>query len=328
MRIGRLDRARARVLCAAAILAVGCLAAAVPTGSAAEPDRPPPPEQPQIRFFEFALPASDGYRLHFFAIDDDGSPETASLSVTKDGGNATYSQPRVEVLTKRRVVADFGPFGAVRVVFKPQGRQGDGRACTPFPTVKGSFRGVIRFRGDDGFTSARATRAPGTVESFGFPDPDCEKDRRLRPPEPVILSSCSQDGTTEYIAFKDQRSDLVFHQATTTERQAGLRIFRSAFAEGSTSTFTTKRDLSAARVMPGAPFTGSASFSSGELTGDLSAPVPGRDEPLSVTPGQATLGKGFGGLGPPCGREPEQVVVVPGARRLPGELARRLSFPR
>lgn len=305
MRTGRLERVRARVLCAAVIVAVGCLAAAVPHGSAAELDRPPP-ELPQIRFFEFSLPASDGYRLELFAADGDDSPESASLSVTKDGGTATYTQPRVEVLTKRRIEADFGPFGAIRVEFEPQGREGDGRACSPFRTVKGSFRGTIRFRGDDGFTSARATRASGTVTTF--PDPDCRKDRSPIPPEPVILSSCSADESTEYFAFKDRRGDFVFHQATTTERQAGLRIFRSAFAEGPTSTFTTKRDLSAARVMPGAPFTGSASFSSGELTGDLSAPVPGRDEPLVVTPGKATLEKGFP-FRSPCSRE----VVGPGA---------------
>ena len=88
MRTGRLERARARVLCAAVIVAVGCLAAAVPHGSAAELDRPPP-ELPQIRFFEFSLPASDGYRLDLFAADGDDSPESASLSVTKDGGTAT-----------------------------------------------------------------------------------------------------------------------------------------------------------------------------------------------------------------------------------------------
>lgn len=267
-----------------AVLAIGAVA---PVGSTSQV-----PEIEQISLLRFSVEASDGYRMDFTGFSR-GSDEQATISVTKDRGTASYSLRDPEVITERRIVADFGRFGRVAVTFDPAG----GDECNRRGAAKGTFSGTIRFAGEDGFTRATATEAEGSRTFYG--PSDCNGDGGSGPsakrPVPVLLSSCSDDGS-QYIVAKYRGEDRVNHQVTARlERTAGLQIHRYAVAEQAASSFTFKRDLSEARVDPGGRFEGSAEFSAkgGTLRGRLTATVPGRSDPLEVTPAAATMAKGI-----------------------------------
>ena len=274
---------------------------ALGTASQVSASHPQEPPFPQISLLEFSLDSSNGYKVSVNGLSSGGSStpgDIAGISVRKKGGVASYTQAKPEVLTERRLVADFGPYGRVAVSFEPSAA-GGGDKCPSAET--GEFSGKISFTGDNGFTKLRATSADGTRRFYGArtcPGHDGAADRRVESRKgrvPVVLASCAEAGG-RYYAVKHRDRDTVDHQFTApAERVGNVHILRYAETEKSSSSFTSATDLSTARVDPGGPFDGAATFSakSGKLSGDLTVTLPGLDQPLDVTPGDAAIGKGL-----------------------------------
>src|SRR5262249_994193 len=88
------------------------------------------------------------------------------LIVAHKGSAATYFAPAVADETS--VSADLGALGSLDLHFVPTGRSRSETAGCGKPerveVEQGGYEGTIEFRGEEGFASARATRAPATAK--------------------------------------------------------------------------------------------------------------------------------------------------------------------
>lgn len=117
----------------------------------------------------FQLRASNGYRVH--AI---GEGATGALIVSRgrrpklSGASASVYVARAKT-GGRRFEATFGRLGRADLRFRPSGRVTHGprrrhcRGPDRYTTRYGTFAGSLRFRGEDGYTTARASSVPGRV---------------------------------------------------------------------------------------------------------------------------------------------------------------------
>ncbi|HEX5610676.1 MAG TPA: hypothetical protein VFX45_11380 [Solirubrobacterales bacterium] len=147
-------------------LFLAALLALTAAGSAAAGPPPVSISEPPLSFsVDIQVRGSHGYNLTIEALNH----RTVSLVVAKAGNADTpltlYSAPGRA--TRDRVEADFGELGRVSLRFTPANKRAFSdphKGCTPHP---GRFDGVIRFRGEQGFTQVRAKRAKGTVDPDG-----------------------------------------------------------------------------------------------------------------------------------------------------------------
>src|SRR3954447_3133423 len=198
--------------------------------------------------------------------------------------------------TRHHIRADFGRFGKVALRFathsrlrfvapkSPQERH-DIVCSSGGPFVAGKFRGVFRFRGEGGYTQAKAHRIRGELDRTS-------KERCHGESQYTELKAKSDSAKFQAISDPEYESDIFF--ATTAEQAGHVRIDRYAFGAAfeSSGEFSFDPGLTSAHVDPGGgPFTGSADFSSpGSWTGSLTASFPGAENVPLTGPGfHATL---------------------------------------
>ena len=196
------------------------------------------------------------------------------------------------------IKAKFPGFGRISVRFHPQGPpqreppffpQCEGGGSTK---QRGQFVGTIRFRGERGYTSVKATRASGEVATSEkeicrrsmFDDgPDVESDRTE-----LWASSRSKGRAVGFDASTlgpPEAASTTFG-ASVMERRLGVTIFRSTFTDGKEGQLVagdSRPHPLSATVAPPAPFHGSAQFqrtAEGDRswTGTLSVHFPGLDQ--------------------------------------------------
>jgi len=210
----------------------------------------------------------------------------------------------------------LGRLGRISVSFRPSGETHvtalrSGACAWPTRIVRrlGTFTGTIEFQGEDGYTSVEATRARGSVgtplpsgcstaPAAGRGDDDARlaATHRLGSGTTVLRVVNRRAGTS----FKATTTDTgVAFLATLEERLGdGLIVSRRAFAGAPATTFSFDRGLTAARVKPPAPFSGSARFESGgqrpgeRWAGNLRATFPGVSVPMTGPGFRASLGPG------------------------------------
>ncbi len=266
----------------------------------------------------FAMPASNGYRLSFTAHT---GGETARLTVKKldrrGGGAQVQYRVQAETVTRRRVRASFGPFGEVDVRFDARRKVKDPDDC--HPTIVGTFRGMIDFEGDNGFTAADATAVEGAIKRGGFGPPlpcflqrEAGHDGMDGLEDIVFLIACRPSGLG-YAAIDGLDARKVFHIAELQQRLGGVDVTRLLVEPGTRSTFTYSRDGRRARVRPPAPFTGAARLRARRLRGDLKVPLPGVESPVALTPMLAGMRRG-----PRCPGGALDRAAVRGAASLSG----------
>lgn len=132
---------------------------------------------------EFHLKSENGYDVSVFSTGH----KRVILTASKGGVSASYLVPGRA--SRKRIDADFGPFGEISVKFDPAARRPTrkGRLCPgPRPiAMAGTFRGTIRFVGERGFTEVDASRARGSYfRSFRQVCEKPEKRHRSRVPRP------------------------------------------------------------------------------------------------------------------------------------------------
>jgi hypothetical protein len=81
------------------------------------------------------------------------------------------------------------------------------------------------------------------------------------------------------------------HDVTTVERTKRVKIERRLDYGAEPGSFTYGHSLKEGEVQPGGPFTGSATYSGGHLTGDLAVALPGLTVPVKLAPSRAGLSR-------------------------------------
>ncbi len=215
---------------------------------------------------------------------------------------AEYELPRPQLLTRKRLRADFGRFGRIDVRYE-RDRHVD--PCDGRPN-DGTFRGTIEFHGEGGYVdiSERKSRGSSGSGSFvcGVGDERPAPFRRLRggpkPSGPALLSCIPESGILYLVDSALSRRPN--HFAYKVERTKRLRIQRSVALSGARRTFVAEPDLSAATVAPAEPFAGTATFADDRLTGDLAVDFVGVESPVPLAPARAELFDRESELFPTC----------------------------
>lgn len=279
------------LVCALAVLALPASAAAKPGYYVVTPSI----------FSSIDLRGSHGYGVHIFGINR----KQVWILVEKGGASAAYLwRGRV---TERAIEARLGKFGRLSVKLQPGSRSETEQrqvGCKGKPGVRreGRFAGVIRFRGEMGFTSVDVESARGTT--YRGSRLVCKrrggKEPRYKQPPTTSLSAVSSryPRAPWFSVFKQEPArksafpalEEAQYTAHATERRPGFSVVRSASANAEPETFAVAplgTSPTTATVAPPPPFSGTATYEKqpgGAVTwsGDLAVELPGRGT-LSLT---------------------------------------------
>lgn len=269
-----------------------------------------PPFEVQKRnlALELETQASNGYSAQ---VSTRGHSQ---VSLTLAKGEAVMALRTTGKVSRDRIEATFGDFGQISLRFEGAPKPLEGGPFSrgvPKPDCRGhkpsleagTFRGTIRFHGENDFTSIEARAAPGTVtrnyRRICETDPRAGRFHNLlenlsgRLRLTVLRSVGHVDGST--VSFQASVVNLgaiigvksaptYSFLGSTSERREGVRIVRSFRANGETRSFTYSGKQAKqpnATVMPPKPFAGSAEYlkAQGEpasWTGPLTVRLPGR----------------------------------------------------
>jgi hypothetical protein len=250
----------------------------------------------------FTLQGSHGYKI---AVESNRQG-SVTLTASKQSVAASYSvHGRISL---RRIEANFGKLGKISVSFHSSGakRKGESflppRLCSGRPGITefGTFRGIVKFRGERGYTTVRTTRAKGKIVKsprqvcrYGGGNLNSHLLRRAKAPDAAGLSAVarSKKRIVFFHAFKEEPSPKPLFIAITKEKRGRIEIARLALVGGSARTFVTSEDtddpMAFATVTPASPFGGTGTFqrqgaSPPSWTGNLNVRLPGRRK-LSLT---------------------------------------------
>ncbi len=269
-----------------------------------------------------------------YTVEATGEGESVGLVVSpyaKASAGGPYSSSTYiarGTVSSHRLQASFGSLGSISMRFQPSpnrtwvkpGRQchGAGR----FLRIKGTWRGRLRFRGENDYLKVDVKQAKGVVSRVA---PKCEAEQAggkrdatsltdpvLQPPvalrhgiEPSQESFFGEEVPyldagwrhavrgAEFFAGADSEQSHFFFSAE--ESKGGLAIFRYAQVDSSPHRFRVDRALTRAHVSPPKPFRGSADFraaADGSTTwsGALTVNVPGQPRrPLTGEPFEPKL---------------------------------------
>jgi hypothetical protein len=108
----------------------------------------------------FTVKASNGYSILVFgSAAHEGRPDSIGAFVIGKGSGVIYSAPAT--LTETSIQADLGALGEIAVTFHPSGQARTQRSrCggKPVSFDSGYYEGKIEFHGEEGYTTAEATR--------------------------------------------------------------------------------------------------------------------------------------------------------------------------
>jgi hypothetical protein len=253
---------------------------------------------------EFALPTANGYRI---TVSGQMGATGDNVLLVVRGHDAAVSYRSRGTVTQHKIAAPFGHRGEISLHFHPSGKTRrlklpEGCLRSEPAVVKarlGTFSGSVRFRGEADYTEVFAHRVKGGVGNPLAVDRELECEtrpmdsRRLRARGVHLEAAGRSFGAIDFQAwarlgwvfrpttnrlFSDRAPDAF--TASLHESRERMLISRIVVAPGRASDFTFERSLGSARVIPPAPFSGSASFSrpnngSTAWTGDLAVPLPG-----------------------------------------------------
>jgi hypothetical protein len=281
---------------------LACVAAALPILPQAASAQPGYYASKPSRLTMAHLKGSDGYRIDLITF----GAKRLVLLANHFGpfGRQSFGSQAASYLVPRQAAplgelhATLGKLGHVSLRFHasgpPKAQQGPAGDCKGRSSTeqKGRFVGSVRFRGERGFTSVRATGANGQIfRSF--------RQVCKRPHEPRTASTGRRAlslgafvkgnpdkasfGAYELAPASSGGSDGVNYAASATEHRGRMTITRSANAFAEPSMFTVSDPSvrsTTASVAPPFPFAGTATLEHDPGTaptwsGDLRADLPG-----------------------------------------------------
>lgn len=242
---------------------------------------------PAQRLGSLELGGTRGFRIGI-------AQEGGRVELTASGGEtAAIYIVRRRGLPLGRIEARFPGVGRVSLRFVPSGKpQREPPFCKGRAAIKqpGTFRGLIRFRGERGFTRATATRAKGYVyRSFKEVCKRSEVESGTETPgySLAALSRSRSGRVVSFSAFRSTEESVLYGEtyywATVLEMRRRMRIARIATAEGAPITFAVEgppERPDVASVAPPPPLSGSARFRAQpgvppEWQGSLAVDLPG-----------------------------------------------------
>ena len=247
----------------------------------------------------FTVKASNGYSV--LVLTDparEGRPASVVLFVNGKNGGAFYSAPAT--VTEMSIDADLGELGEIAVTFHPTGKARtahSGCGGDPVRFDSGYYEGAISFHGEEGFTTAEATKAPGDLDFLlGLVCPGMSGGGGPFFPgaELDINSSGSRFGP-DLMVIKNRPTAPTHYEASISEKHDGILIERFAELIAKPGTFRYDPRVRTATVHPPAPFSGTGHYRRAanplhRWTGDLSVDMPGRsDVPLTASGLRANL---------------------------------------
>jgi hypothetical protein len=256
--------------------------------------RPQPSHQRRNPFaVSFKLHAKGGYEVAVI-----GTENRVVLEVGRKHTSAITAYVVPGVVTRKRLVGDFGAFGRISMRFRPPTR---GRGSDPHTVCKshhrvlrrhGVFRGSLRFDGEDGYVSLRAHRVAGEVTSVGrpcrsrragplLPIASRPKEPRDLGPEPRFFFAGWRHAIDAANLVALEIFGIKLFLASSEHSEGRLAIVRLAFALGfKPRNFTLNDQITRATLSPPAPFHGTGTYTAapdGTKTweGPLSVNFPG-----------------------------------------------------
>jgi hypothetical protein len=226
-----------------------------------------------------------------------GFDERGEVGVTASRGreSATYTAPAK--VTSNAVHADLGRFGRIDLTLHLSGAEATAKAkCVQRSETyeAGTYAGLFEFKGEGGYTEARATEA-AALPSFYFPGFNfCNRQESsgesFGPREPgARLKGISYEAgrVLKFEINKNRRHGKTLFTASLSERVRGIRIYRELSGVGPASAFRYDRRVRTATLGPPAPFSGSASLRrdpnavSPLWGGNLTLAFPGHTVPIA-----------------------------------------------
>ena len=299
--ISRLARVTRLGISSIAALALAAALVGAPVAGAAKPQ-----VQPAQRFVYFNARGSHGWRLQVTAIAASGrkarqpigfftrGPHHEEVQYVGAEGQATEDGViEAKAPGLGRVAVRFEQTYETPVTFIPEsGCKAEGKSAS----LKGVFRGTIKFHGEGGYTTVDRGRAPGHIEVV--PREVCHQPKHHpQPPKEtggeagIEYLSAGRDeggGSLTFDAFATglkipREGPLTSFSASYTHKRGKLLIVASTRVLGKEKgllSLTAPDGMpTEATVKPPAPFTGSANFklespTTASWTGDLSVEVP------------------------------------------------------
>lgn len=234
----------------------------------------------------FTIEASNGYSAFVLGIPARKShPSTIAIFVTGKSGEAYYTTPAT--VTETSFQASLGSLGEIAVTFHPSGQARTERSeCggKPVSFDSGYYEGTIGFHGEEGFTEAEATRAPGDI---GFlldivcPGISGGSGGLFLPGAELDVDAHNHKLGPHLMVVKNRPKARAHYEVGVSEVRDGISIGRLAGLIAPAGTFTYDPKVQAATLRPPAPFSGSAQFHRGanpanRWTGNLTVDLPGR----------------------------------------------------
>lgn len=245
----------------------------------------------EATFYDFELPASNGYETRFSAAS---ATDGADIEITSEAPELTtstrYAADATVNTKKGKVAVSFGDLGSIRAKFVPRGKKK--KFTTTAPGCKGvgkyqpgTFKGTIDLTAEMGFTEVAAAEAPGRAWADGA-GIEC---RSTNAPAGVTLATFKNGAFDRLSVFKaaPDAATVVTANSGQTLRTGGAKVDVSRELEltADASAFTYAADLSSATVTLPAPFAGTGTYAKGNpssFTGDLSVAFPGT-APVEMT---------------------------------------------
>lgn len=254
-----------------ALLLSGLLAAPAVAPAAEKPVSYDESEFPG-EFVQFKLEGGNGYSIYVGASSEplfeggDGKSRLG-IAVFREGTNGVASYGVPAIVSDSYVKADLGPFGRVDLVRRPSGRKrtipircSGGDTFTYEPAV---YEGIVEFRGEQGYTSARATqvrRLPLITETCGGGSGKGESRGSDERGARLAGTSFAHGRLLKFQINKNHPRGRAPFSAELRERRDGVSIYRSLEGWLPASSFRYDPDLKTATLSPPAPFSGSATL--------------------------------------------------------------------
>jgi hypothetical protein len=278
-------------------LALGALTLAL-LPAAATAAKPSASTVAPYRAASFSLPGSNGFRIEVSGTETTHRLPNVFVAASKGHRYKVQYLAHGISTPSGTLSAKFPGLGRIDVRFEEWKvvHRAPPDNCTGPPNIvrRGFFRGTIRFRGEEGFTSVHRHSAPGRIiESFkqvcnggelkGGNGPEVKWTRldASRGTGPIAVNF-----TASRIEIANASSALTGYYMSAVTHHDGLTVMAFASAQGDPSGFVTTGTgviPSDATVEPPTPFTGSATFHldsphSSSWTGTLGVELPGIGE--------------------------------------------------
>lgn len=216
----------------------------------------------------FRLEGSNGYGVAVYAYSEPlDERERILVSAVRRGSSAFYSAP--VRMTATTISADLGSLGRVDLRLNPSGREKTiGLRCSrgaTFTYEPGTYEGVLEFKGEEGYTAARATQVP--LRPLIEPSTFCGGGRGTGEargpgiPGARLQGESYADGRAlTFQVNKNRPRGVVVFEASLRERRDGILVDREVKGATKSGAFRFEPDLATAVLSPPAPFSGSASL--------------------------------------------------------------------